>query len=462
MSLLGKVLALLNVFGALALVYFASVDYSKRQGWAYAAYRHELVLIGLPVHDTELDTQGSPLVNRVDQGVLDLFTNLGGNPVPTQTKEAARLKQQLDSKLQSVADNLPKQNHLYGRILMHLVDDYFDRASATAARIHFASDEAVKKIKDRSQESLKAALEPGKPEGAGDEIPEMPFGEAFRIKFRALDGEPADLFVSDLIAAFGDDRTKAKGVSFENGWNAALKTQSERFKSQYDHIFGQAGGIDPQTQRPSGDDPQKLAIARLLLGLAPFLAEEDVANNPEEAKLLVGSPDREPYQSGLLATPSYRRYFNRAQVICGLRMIMTSMAERTGAIRRMSEYVVAAAATDLQGFLLDHDILLQQVREQAAIAKAEAALIDENKEKLAAQEGIAKLRIAELTQVRGDYKKRQDETAAERTRLNGLSRQVLDLRLQIRDAITANAENEKQIRELEKRVRDLQRDAGDK
>ena len=49
MSLFGKILALLNIFGALGLVYVSMLDYGKRQSWAYSYYRHELVLNGLPL-----------------------------------------------------------------------------------------------------------------------------------------------------------------------------------------------------------------------------------------------------------------------------------------------------------------------------------------------------------------------------------------------------------------------------
>ena len=49
MSLFGKILALLNIFGALALVYLAMMDYGKRQAWAYSYFRHELFYKGLPL-----------------------------------------------------------------------------------------------------------------------------------------------------------------------------------------------------------------------------------------------------------------------------------------------------------------------------------------------------------------------------------------------------------------------------
>src|SRR5262249_17788351 len=97
MSLFGKILALFNVFGALALIALAGMDYGKRQAFAYSVVRHELVLRGLPLDSEERDPsrpeqerrltreQGDPLVNQLSQKPLeDMFSQAGGNPVATQ------------------------------------------------------------------------------------------------------------------------------------------------------------------------------------------------------------------------------------------------------------------------------------------------------------------------------------------------------------------------------------------
>lgn len=53
MSLFGKILAVLNILAAAAFGYFMMQASSQRAKWAYAAYRYELALTGLPADKTE-------------------------------------------------------------------------------------------------------------------------------------------------------------------------------------------------------------------------------------------------------------------------------------------------------------------------------------------------------------------------------------------------------------------------
>ena len=70
MSLLGKVLALLNVLAAVGFFYLATADRAKRQSWAYAVYRHQLAIDGLVDLDP-LITHGLPLDDYPD--ALDMI-----------------------------------------------------------------------------------------------------------------------------------------------------------------------------------------------------------------------------------------------------------------------------------------------------------------------------------------------------------------------------------------------------
>ena len=54
MPLFAKILAALNVLVAGVFIYLASVDYQARQQWSYEVFRHELVLNGLPVDETDV------------------------------------------------------------------------------------------------------------------------------------------------------------------------------------------------------------------------------------------------------------------------------------------------------------------------------------------------------------------------------------------------------------------------
>src|SRR5215471_11112220 len=54
MSMLGKVLACLNVLVAIALAVLVALDYGKRQAWAYSVFRHDLAVKGIPLNPEEL------------------------------------------------------------------------------------------------------------------------------------------------------------------------------------------------------------------------------------------------------------------------------------------------------------------------------------------------------------------------------------------------------------------------
>src|SRR5690242_1997719 len=67
MSILGKILAILNifaVFGALALM---GMEYGKRRVWQYAAYREDLMLKGLPVGNEETDQLEQKRAELIDE-----------------------------------------------------------------------------------------------------------------------------------------------------------------------------------------------------------------------------------------------------------------------------------------------------------------------------------------------------------------------------------------------------------
>jgi hypothetical protein len=78
MSLFGKILAVLNLLGAAGLIYFASADYAKRQAWAHAYTRAELLLNGIPLDEKELDSSSQLAVER-----------LGGPTSPTCSSRPA-------------------------------------------------------------------------------------------------------------------------------------------------------------------------------------------------------------------------------------------------------------------------------------------------------------------------------------------------------------------------------------
>lgn len=115
MSLLGKILAGLNIVAAIAFACLVALDWGQRQKWTYAVFRQDLTLNGLPVDESEHDADGVRLVDQIsDQTLKELFNPVGGAPAgtaaedKTQMGEVRRLKSRLDAEINSAPDKRAK------------------------------------------------------------------------------------------------------------------------------------------------------------------------------------------------------------------------------------------------------------------------------------------------------------------------------------------------------------------
>lgn len=111
MSIFGKILIITNLLVTMGFVYLASVDWAKRATWAYAVYRDDLRINGLPIDDEEIDPiGGDPLVDHLSEGTRQqIFQHAGGNPVSTQVEEVKRVKAELQSAINGIADEPTKR-----------------------------------------------------------------------------------------------------------------------------------------------------------------------------------------------------------------------------------------------------------------------------------------------------------------------------------------------------------------
>jgi len=97
MSIAGKILAVFNVLAALAaFVYFLPTAWGTRQSWAYASYRHDLVLDGLPLDKDEKDTEGYLLVDKMSETTRRQVFQNAGTPANTQMDEINQVKGSMD------------------------------------------------------------------------------------------------------------------------------------------------------------------------------------------------------------------------------------------------------------------------------------------------------------------------------------------------------------------------------
>lgn len=443
MSLAGKILAILNVLGAIALLYFASQDYATRQAWAYSVYRHDLLINGLPVDAQELGDDGEPISPRVaEDDKSALFQPVGGDPVATQSDEVARVKKILDGKVEAASGDRGAQTYVLARILLPLTSAYHEREQLLACRYWFqpGGGEQFKKL---CQAAFLQAVQPDVPQA-----PPQAFADVFRARVRERGGEPAEAFVSLLLRSLGNDRAKAKQVNFDQAWDAAVEAQRAGLKHRYDAAFAVASSGESASKL--GQPSQRVAIARLLFGLCPFLADETLSE--ADRKGLEGPIPAE-------AQKKFQTQVERVIVVCGLKSTVGAISQRAGALRQLIADVQAGMISDRQQFVADHGLQLELLRAMAALVRADELILTETKESRDRFDTVVKERKKEIEAVQEDYKQKRLANGEDSKKLRDLSQEVLNLRLRIRDAITANEKGESRIRELETKATGLDRRA---
>lgn len=98
MSLLGKILAVLNIAAAGAFLYLAIQDYGVRQAWSYAVLRYDVALNGLPVDKEDRDDKGQPRYLNMNE---NLARELTGKPdLVTQADALQDLRSNLLNKVE--------------------------------------------------------------------------------------------------------------------------------------------------------------------------------------------------------------------------------------------------------------------------------------------------------------------------------------------------------------------------
>jgi hypothetical protein len=121
MSLLGKILAVLNVVAAIAFAYLAVSDWAQRRSWVYATYRLDLTLHGLPVDETDVDVAGLPQNDKLSSTTLtDLFRGValkGDQPPSTQLAAVTEVHDRLRKMLEGLADETEFKQRLTSLIV---------------------------------------------------------------------------------------------------------------------------------------------------------------------------------------------------------------------------------------------------------------------------------------------------------------------------------------------------------
>jgi hypothetical protein len=153
MSMLGKILAILNAAAAIGFICLIAMDYGKRQAWAFAVYQHELAEGGLPLDENEMGADGEKKIDKLSKTALNAhFASAGSPQVNTQVEEVNRIRGVLQGEISAAPDKAQK----LAQILLPLAGSEARREGLT--RIRKAKGDAVLDLAGTFPKEVEAEL----------------------------------------------------------------------------------------------------------------------------------------------------------------------------------------------------------------------------------------------------------------------------------------------------------------
>jgi hypothetical protein len=427
MSLLGKVLAVLNVLAAAAFFYLMAVDYGVHHRWAYTAFRFGLTLNGPPVDANVTGVQGVKEVEDIDPQTENKLKQVGGQPLKTQEEEVKRvqgiLQQQIDSpEPLTIKDPELKQVIDAAQKRVTATDEESVRLQTLLRQPPAGAQEQVKGLQDKVLKIQKLAylLEPfattfARRDGlirlmaAGIPLPETPF--AFN-------------------QAFGQQiqKTKQKYARDRQNPTTLLNEQDEIASAVVQQLQDEFAGQFTTALEKRDPGEKHEAIAHLLFGLAR--AQRD---------------DEGPEQVGLFQSKAYQRVLT----VVGLEAAVKELDTETPILERMVAEADLAIERDRLNFAREQEQRLQQVAmlkqdytRAEAQRRAKEREVETQTELVNTQKTNVERVTRALAQAQEDTKKMLEE---QKTR----EQQIFAKQGALRNAL-------EQIKALEKRLRDLE------
>jgi len=442
MSIVGKILAFVNILGALGFLCLASLDYAKRQAWAHSDFTYDLRINGLPLDASVKDPEGQSIASKIGpQTQAELFGQAGGQPVTTQVEEVQRAQEQLRTGIQA-ANDPAIQSALYARVLLPL-------AQTNARREYLRS---VYLRQTHFGQAYQAAAQP--PRGQAM----RPIDQTFATTLAALQGQADDPLAVAFIQALRADPRKP----FEQLWaqaeqaqQASLEQERAGLQKEFDQVF-QDALQDTQADTTPGVSraERRQTIAHLLFNLTEVLAEDEVDRSPEN------SEDRQAlggavkcsfaYADKLLDTPAYRRLHERFLAVVGLRQAVAEIEEEGLLLQQIGSQLSLERARERNDFVLSYQTLLAQLQDRGANLEALTSQLDRQRKQLADQQELVKRRQQDIKRYQSDLADSRQATAERVKEVRAMSQTLYEIRLQVRDALAQNQQYVQQIRKLER------------
>lgn len=379
MSLLGKILAILNLLTLIGAGMLSTMVYAQRQSWTHTIFLANLYLEGLPVDDMEVDRSGAPVAERI--GRPTLMAMFGTADVPKTQEGAVReVAQDLIKRIKDEVD--PEKQaalvRVYAQATVNQPGEWEDLISMMEA-------------KDNRGAALMALGYVCRPIFREHSVPTA-FIRKDRIK-ELLGEESGSTSLASPNEYVAGDTLLADGMVFEK----LLKLDSPKriatwaMLAKLDLLFDSAGislmGADnKQAQIPGADgtaiplDPRtrKLVTARLLtiLGLAGDQSSDKINR-------LVSVVGPRAFLVAMEAEAANMRALN-TEIEYRLKQSMERFVERYSAI-----------IDEIRGLDREHVRLQTDLADIKKLLEDQPKLIEERKKNLAKLE-------ADLKRLRGD------------------------------------------------------------
>jgi hypothetical protein len=424
MSLLGKILAVLNVFGVIGFVLLAGMVYAKRQSWSHAVFRQDLATNGLPLQGDEVDPQGFAVADRFsDQDRKELFP--AGEQPQSQEAEVRSLQGTVTGRVRALSGDPRAQMLLCTTVLEPFALTAAEQERYAAYRKYLASLEDLKRLRDQLQRAFEAAQKTMRQPPA-DRQPRK-FRQVFNEALYLDAGWSGGPFVDGLFAALpAGDPARLTVAQFNEAFDRSLENQRAALVAQTEGLF-----TDVLRREDSSEEQRKRRIARLLFGLvaggvtavpAPPGAAEDLTNDP-----------------------AFRRFVS----VVGVRAAVEAVREQADALAQIAAELRSEWGREQATFAVRHARVLDRVRERAAQVDAENAEIKRLNELVVAHEEQLKKKRLTVKNYKDELAEARDQTDKDVKELRDLAALLHQERIKLRDAMDNNQKIEKQIRTLE-------------
>lgn len=375
MSLIGKILIVLNLLALVGFLVLAGMVSSKRQVWSYNAFLHDLALNSLPVDDKDLNVRGRPRVKDVSDDTATKISN---------DKSIKTLEVALDKARDALLGKLEDPN---------LKDEVKEQLFCDAL-MRLAPVVEMPKLNEERDDSGKALAPEEKKARQEENVTRLLRERKALLERRAQPRKKYD----DLRARLEEYFEQAKNPK----------------------------ATDPQFQDlEKGLDVKKARIARLLVVLADFppdpaASQDDPLNAPAWKRLYA-----------VLGAKAFKQALDDQAHAWEL------MAAQVAYLREKERVAFETAYEQLQTFLLGRDLELRalgdfnrsreaQRTEQESRTNAQVAKVDKARADLTASQNETAKKLEELA-------KRRDALFEARVKLREFGKNNLKLHDQVRD-----------------------------